>query len=99
MNKEASSDIERTRWLTLNMTQVCIKFYVIQFPIIWSLYTALTLQKEVTTIFKFLRYGTKSYKTQFCLIYQIFNKMFRLFDDWVCQLKVSGIITTLEFEQ
>ena len=29
----------------------------------------------------------------------VFNKMFRLFDDWICQLKVFGIITTFGFSQ
>ena len=48
-------------------------------------YTALPQQKEVMTIFEFLRYDTK---TNFCLIYLIFKKMFRLFDVWVCQFTV-----------
>ena len=40
-------------------------------------YTALPRQKEVMTIFMFLRYGMK---TKFCLIYPIFNKKFKIFD-------------------
>ena len=40
-------------------------------------YTALPRQKEVMTIFMFLRYGIK---TKFCLIYPIFNKKFKFFD-------------------
>ena len=40
-------------------------------------YAALPRQKEVMTIFMFLRYGTK---TNFCLIYPIFIKKFRIFD-------------------
>ena len=40
-------------------------------------YAALPRQKEVMTIFMFLRYGIK---TKFCLIYPIFNKKFNIFD-------------------
>ena len=58
--------------------------------------TALPRQKEVMTIFEFLRYGTK---TKCCLIYPIFNKKFTLFDVWVCQLKVFNIITTFGLGQ
>ena len=42
-----------------------------------SNYTALPQQKEVMTIFMFLRYEIK---TKFCLIYPIFNKKFKIFD-------------------
>ena len=42
----------------------------------WN-YAALPQQKEVMTIFMFLRYEIK---TKFCLIYPIFNKKFKIFD-------------------
>ena len=42
-----------------------------------DVHTALPRQKEVMTIFMFLRYGIK---TKFCLIYPIFNEKFKIFD-------------------
>ena len=59
-------------------------------------YTALPRQKEVMTIFMFLRYGTK---TKFCLIYLISNKKFRFFDVKVCQFNVFYIMTTFRVWQ